>query len=80
MAWGKEGLPFPTLGIVGKERTVRTEQEVRCVCTLSDFLSLGQHLEDSGQSPWLPYHVCLGRTGMSLNAPVMGNGGGGSGR
>lgn len=37
MAWGKEGLPFPTLGIVGKERTVRTEQEVRCVCTLSDF-------------------------------------------
>ena len=47
---------------------------------LYDFLSLGQHLEDSGQSSWLLYHVRLGRTGMSLNAPVMGNGGGGSGR
>lgn len=47
---------------------------------LSDFLSLEQHLEDSGQGSWLPHHVCLGRTGMSLNAPVMGNGGGGSGR
>ena len=33
---------------------------------LSDFLSLGQHLEDSGQGSWLPYHVGLGRTGMSL--------------
>lgn len=47
---------------------------------LSDFFSPGQHLEDSGQSSWLPYHVCLGRTGAFLNAPVMGNGGGGSGR
>ena len=33
MTQGEEGLPFPTLGIVGKERTVRIEQEVRFVCT-----------------------------------------------
>ena len=33
MTQGEEGLPFSTLGIVGKERAVRIEQEVRCVCT-----------------------------------------------